>query len=200
MIDIVFPERNEVKFIEIAEKLRIDGLIFVYSRPKDIGELQRTTKIKLYSAVICDANEIKRYKGKILTFVRAPEDQFILRDLIEGEMPDMIFGLELNKRKDFIHHRSSGLNQVLSESLREKGVCVGFNISEIIKLNRIEKSVVLGRFSQNIRLAKKFGFKIILASFAHEPFGLKPQNEILSLLSSLGIHKQEKDMFLGWRH
>ena len=54
--DIAFPKNNEKEFIEIAEKLQIEGICFAYpfTDKKNVGNikqslnsLQQATKIKL---------------------------------------------------------------------------------------------------------------------------------------------------------
>ena len=47
MFDIVFPDKNEKEFIKNAERLGFSGLYFAYTKPTDISQFQKQTKLKL---------------------------------------------------------------------------------------------------------------------------------------------------------
>jgi RNase P/RNase MRP subunit p30 len=187
MIDIVFPQNNEKEFISIAEKLGINNLCFVYEKTADISEFQHQTKIKLSSAVLCKPEEVRKYKGKTLTLVKAPEDQSKLRHIIEKTRPDILFNLEFHKKRDFLHHRASGLNHILADIAKQKNVAIGFNFSVILKAKPHERAIYIGRLMQNIRFARKFKFTTVIASFAEDTWHLRSEHELVSFFMSLGM-------------
>jgi RNase P/RNase MRP subunit p30 len=187
MIDYVFPKGNEKDFIVMAEKLGISSLCFVYDRITDISNFQRVTKIKIVSAVFCEPQDVKKYKGRYLTIVSAPTDQSTLRQIIEKEKPDILLNLESGGRKDFLHHRASGLNHVLAVIAREKDVSVGFSFSSILNANPKERSVIIGRMMQNIMFAHKFKFNVVLASFARDPWHMRSGYDLAAFFTSLGM-------------
>ena len=191
MIDIVFPKDNEKEFITLAEKLNIERLCFAYDRMKDVSEFQAQTKLKLSSAVLCTQENIKKFKGKALTIMRSPEDQTKLRYIIEKLRPNMLFGLEFGAKKDFLHHRASGLNHVLATIAAKKNVAIGFDFSYILKARPWQRSVYLGRMMQNIRFARKFRFKTVIASFAGNPWHMRPEHDLVSFFTTLGMAASE---------
>ncbi|MBD3304222.1 hypothetical protein GF343_03685, partial [Candidatus Woesearchaeota archaeon] len=76
MIDIVFPNKNEKGFIEMAEYLGFSGLVFVYDNQKDIPDFKNLrTKLKLKTALLASQKQVQsaRTKSK-LVFTKAVED------------------------------------------------------------------------------------------------------------------------------
>ncbi|MBW2972347.1 hypothetical protein KY359_04895 [Candidatus Woesearchaeota archaeon] len=187
-MDVVFPKDNEQEFIAIAEKLNIESLCFVYDRPKDIAEFQKHTKIRLSHAILCEPDDVKKYKGKYATIVKAPEDHTKLRHIIEKIRPDILYGLEFHRKKDFIHHRASGLNHVLATLAQQKGVAIAFGFSEIIAAKPQDRARFIGRMMQNIRFARKFKFRTVLASFAADPWHMRGKQELVSFFAGIGMN------------
>ena len=89
---------------------------------------------------------------------------------------DLIYGLELSGRKDFIFHRNSGMNQVLAKIAQVKNITIGFSFSDFMKAKN--KAELLGRMQQNYRLCKKYGVKTLIASFAHKPEELQDKTTL----------------------
>lgn len=199
MIDIVFPRDNEQDFIRIAEALGIDGLCFAYKKPTTIAEFQAKTGVKLSTAVICSPEHVRKFKGKNLTIVKAPEDQTLLRGIIERSRPDILFGLEFSERGDFLHHRASGLNHVLADLARQKKVAIGFGFSGILQAKPRQRAIYMGRMMQNIRFARKFQFRTVMASFADSPWRMRPEHDLKSFLLNLGMTAGEAKASLDWR-
>jgi RNase P/RNase MRP subunit p30 len=198
LIDIVFPRNNENLFIELAEALHLKGLCFAYQKPTDISRFKDKTKIGISSAVLCSPEDVRKYKGKALTLVRAPQDQTKIRNLIESVRPDILFDLEFSRKKDFMHHRASGMNHVLADIARQKKVSIAFNFSGVLDAKPKERAVYIGRTMQNIRFARKFGFMNIIASFADSPWKMRPRNELISFYTALGMTAKEAAYALDW--
>ena len=66
-IDLVFPKKNEEKFISLAEKLNYSCLCFIYNYAPDlinknhlINELQKKTKLKLFVGMQASPANIKK--------------------------------------------------------------------------------------------------------------------------------------------
>ena len=197
MIDVVFPDGNEKSFISLAEKLNLDGLCFVYDKPTDMSGLNSSTNLKLSSAILCNENNVRKFKGKYITILRAPEDQTKLRHIIEQVRPDILFGVEFSRRKDFIHHRASGLNHVMAEIARQKKVSIGFDFSSLMKLNPRDRAVCIGRMAQNIRFARKYEFGIVVVSFANNPWHMRSEQDLASFFKSIGMTAGEVKQSLG---
>jgi len=198
MIDIVFPKDNEKEFIKMAERLGLEGLVFVYPAPKDIASFQKDTKLKISSGILCKPEDVRKYKGKFLTLVEAPEDQEKIRHIIEQVRPDILFNLEFTRRKDFMHHRASGLNHIMAQLAADHDVAIGFNFSALLSCSQRERAVCLGRMSQNIMFAKKFRFRAVVASFAASHWKIRAPNDILSFFVAAGTAADYIKMSLGW--
>ena len=174
-IDIVFPKNNEKKFIELAEKLGWEGLCFVYKETinkKLLEEIITKTKLKIFIAG----------KKGILKIAKSTEkDQRIL----EKSAPDVLYGMEFFAKKDPMHFRSSGLNQVLCKLAKKNKVVIAVPLKPIIDSK--DKTLILGRIIQNITLCKKYKVMHAISSFAEKPYEMKSPNDMISFMVSLGM-------------
>lgn len=197
-IDLVLPKNNEKEFIEIAEKLKIDGLCFVYSfktredflkKNEKIKKLQEKTKPRLFSGLIADSKNISNAKklANLVIYKSTGND----RHAIEKSKANVVFGLETIAARDSMHSRNSGLNQVLCKLANKNNVIIGFSFSGILNTNGIIRSQILGRAMQNIRLCRKYNVKTIVASFAEKPYEMRPYHDLKSVFISLGMHPKE---------
>jgi len=183
MIDFVFPNNNEQEFVNIAERLKLEGLCFIYDKPMSVPVIK--TNLKLSTAVLCTPKNIQKYRGHT-TIMHAGNNP---RVILEQFKPNYIFGLESQSRHDFIHHRASGLNQVLARLAKDNNVTVLFSFSEILKSRPKDRAVLMGRISQNIRFAKKFGFSSRFFSLADNPFHLRSKHMLNSFFACLSSNQ-----------
>jgi len=155
MIDIIYSDAGE-KYPEMALKLGISGLSFTGKHAKIDFPVHRIRIIKSLDARMA-----------------------ILKK------PIAVFGLELSKRPDFIHHRASGLDQVTARMAAEKGVAIGFAFSSL------HSKYAIGRVRQNIKLCRKYKVAMMIASLATHPYEMRAPNDLRSLFMSLGMHPKE---------
>ena len=181
MIDFVFPEGNEQKFIQTAKRLGYSEICFVYSM-KDFKKTQGD--IKIYTA-IAESEKFDKAKQRADFVITKAADN--ARAAVERGKTDFIYGFEEGTKKDFIHYRNSGLNQVLCKLMKEKNVSYFLSITHILHSNDPQ---FLGRAMQNIRLCRKFGVKIQFGSFATDPLEMKGANDVKSLMKVLGLSPQ----------
>jgi ribonuclease P/MRP protein subunit RPP1 len=182
MKDIVFPRNNEKEFIQMATRLGYNKLIFVYD--KDVADI-KSEKIKIEKAVLVKPNKIGKVKGTVIV-----ENSDKLRLTIENKKTDIIFNLE-NQRKDFMHHRNSGLNQVLAKLAYKNKIKIGVSLSNVLKAENMLRSQLLGRIMQNVRICRKYKVDMLLASFAHDPYEMRAPKDIMSLGVCLGMHPSD---------
>jgi len=194
--DIVFPDENEKEFIELAERLSLGGLCLCYPFvPKNnynetvekIRKLQEKTKIKLSFGLLARPNDTMKARNLAdLLLVKAipTADN---RALLDKKEIDCIYELEGSPKNDPMHYRYSGLNQVLCAIAKESEMIVGFSFSMLLNSERLRRSVLMGRFNQNIRLCRKYKVNTAFASFAREPYELRAEHEFLSLARALGM-------------
>ena len=91
----------------------------------------------------------------------------------------MIFGLELVHKKDAMHYRRSGLNQVLCKIAASKSKKIGFDFWSLMEPR------VLGRVKQNIKFCKKYKVDYFLGAFAEKPELMRSFHDLKSFLKTL---------------
>ena len=183
MQDIVFPNNNEEEFIDIGKKLGYTELILVYPLSSDFTIKKRFNRqdINIKIGVICSEKDIQ--KAKKLTdyvFVKSKENN---QHTVEKNNNITLFELENQSKRDFIHHRASGLNQVLCSLIKKNKISVGFSFNSV--LNSRNRSAIIGRIKQNIKLCRKYKLKTIFASFADDPYKLRNHKDIESFFNTI---------------
>jgi len=113
------------------------------------------------------------------------------RLILENKRVDIIVGAEKSKKNDFLHYRNSGLNQVLCKLARKNDIAVAFNFNEVLKLKGAGRSQLIGRMMQNVRMCRKYGVRMIIASFATNKFELKNPSDLMSFGMILGMTPKE---------
>ena len=190
MIDIVFPDRNEKEFIEIAEKLGFKGLIFVYSDSSKCADAQKLgTKLKILTALVADQKKIQqaRQKSKLVFMKSTGDDRFAF----EKSKPDLVFELEEAQKHDYIHQRASGLNHILCDLAKKNNVGIGFSFSSVLNSSGMLRAQIIGRIQQNISLCRKYKNKVVIASFARNPFEMRSPQDLASFFVTIGMHQKE---------
>ncbi len=189
--DIVLPENNEAEFIEVALKLGVRKLCFLYdfdqySEEKTQRKLGATEnkKINIEIGFLINKKNMNRAAkfSRLLVAKSADKDRFF----IESKKIKIIYGFEASGKKDFIHQRASGLNHILCDLARKNNVAIGFSYSSI--LNSKNSPVIMGRMTQNISLCKKYKTNIIFASFSGSPYDLRAHHDAASLFKLLGAN------------
>jgi hypothetical protein len=116
MIDIVFPQKNEKEFIEIAERLGFKALLMVYADKKDFPKI-KSEKLELFFGTL-----LPKKSGFVIAKSTGND-----RDVLEGGKADLIFDLELWAEKDTMHQRVSGLNQIMCKPNKKTIIGLDFN-------------------------------------------------------------------------
>lgn len=169
MIDIVFPKNDEKEFIQIAEKLGYSSIVFAYQGK--IPNLDLKTKVKIYTS-------------RNIRIAKATGDD---RHAIEKKNIDLIYGLEEAQKRDFMHHRASGLNQVLCKITKKRKIIIGFSLSSLLDSRGMLRAQLLGRIMQNIRFCRKYKVATAFCSFAHSPYQMRSANDMVALAESIGM-------------
>jgi len=187
MMDIIFPKNNEKEFIKTALKLGYKNICFLYDYKAKIKKIKEKN-LDIFSGIITGPAEMKKARNADLIVVKSSEKD---RHVFEKAKPDLIFDLELKAKKDFIHHRNSGLNHVLCNLAKKNKILVGFSLSSLLSTKDMLRSQIIGRIKQNIRLCRKYKIKTVLASFATTPYEMRSSHDLISLGISLGMHPKE---------
>ena len=193
--DITIPQNNEAEFAEIASKLGIKKLYFLYESNnfseekinKKLELIKEKFNLNFETGIIVknqDTNKIKT-NSKLIIAKSSDKDRF----LIESKKVKLIYGFEELGRKDYLHQRASGLNHIMCELARKNNVFIGFLYGSL--LNGEEKaSLVLGRMTQNIKLCRKYKVKTIIGSFAENPFDLRAPHDLANLFKMFGMDER----------
>ncbi|MCK5107785.1 MAG: hypothetical protein KAQ83_03585 [Nanoarchaeota archaeon] len=184
-IDIVFPDKNEKKFIERAILLGYDGICFVYpSKNNSSGQENsiNSTELKLFNGLLADKPKNNKNYNLILINSKSPE---IDRTNLEQGKFDIIFNLENNERSDYIHQRNSGLNQVFCKLAKTKQTAIGISFSNLLEQKSLVRAKFLGRIEQNLKLCKKYKVNVVFASFASKPEQMRSPNDFRAFVNCL---------------
>jgi len=96
--------------------------------------------------------KIRENKGKEIIF--SSNNDELNRKILAKEKIAILL-LNLSGRKDRMKQRDSGFNQVLAKLAKKKNISLGINLDEIIDSKSEEKSKILARVRQNIKLCNK---------------------------------------------
>ncbi len=197
-VDIIFPDKNEKRFIEMAEKLGIEGLCFAYNlkNKKDflekkeiISKIKEKTKVNLFTAIISEPKDVRKARQITkLVLCKSPEDN---RHVFEKGKPAVIFELEKTAKKDSMHSRNSGLNHILCDIANKNNILIGFSLSSILDSKEMLRTQIIGRMMQNIRLCRKYNVGSVIASFADDPYKMRTFYDLKSVFTSFGMHPKE---------
>ncbi|NOZ80873.1 MAG: hypothetical protein GXP63_04320 [DPANN group archaeon] len=201
LFDIVVPDGNEEGLIRMAERLGYTGLVFLVAQQKLLGAeqarlalLQEHTSLSLRPGLLLSGREM-RGQRRDLTIVSRPQDP---RLVIEQRGADFLLGVELLERRDRMHHRSSGLNQVLAKLAREKEVGLAFSFNAVLDAPDEVFSLLMGRMRQNIRLASKYGVAVRIGSLASSPLEMRNPLDLRAFYGLLGMTTEMLRAAFDW--
>lgn len=126
--------------------------------------------------------KIKSLSEKIIIF--SSNDDELNRKILEKEKINILL-INLSKRKDRGKQRDSGFNQVFAKLAKKSDIIIGINLDEIINSNPFEKSEILARLRQNIKLCNKNNLKMKFISL--EEKNKRDIYDLKSLGSVLGM-------------
>lgn len=123
--------------------------------------------------MIITENTFEKARKKIRETKETPiifstEDDELNRKVLEKEKIEVLL-INQKDRKDFQKQRNSGLNQVLAKEAKKKGVKIGINLDEILDSQGKEKSEILARIKQNIKLCNKYKVQMKFVSPSKKP-------------------------------
>lgn len=129
---------------------------------------------------------IEKARKEKLPVIFSSEDDELNRKILEKEKID-IFLINLSDKKDRQKQRDSGLNQILAKIAKKQDVTIGINLDELIESSTKEKSQILARIRQNIKLCNKAKLKMKFLSPSQKPENQRNIYDLKSLGLVLGI-------------
>lgn len=206
--EIVIVKENEEEYIKVAKKLGVKDLVMLYEVNKlsDLSiflDYKKPYDINIYLGALIRTNNKKRIRRLA---VELYYNKNLFNDLIvvEASSPDIVryvsdlrfvnivINVEWLAQEDHLHYRKSGLNHIVARRLKENNIALGIPFAKLINTELYLKGKVFGRILQNIqKLYKKYRFKIIIASFAEDPYLMRRPEDLISLGRVLGLNYHE---------
>mgnify|MGYP001610880323 CR=1 FL=1 len=124
---------------------------------------------------------IKTEKKPII--VKAQDSEFNKKILECGNF-NTLTSLESSEKSDSLRQLESGLNHVLAKIAAKNKISIGIDLDEILKLDKKEKAIKLGRIKQNIKICRKAKAKLKILNF-------KDKYNAFYFLLSLGASTQQ---------
>jgi len=135
--------------------------------------------------IICERDfqkarkKIRENPRKVVIF--SSDDDELNKKILEKENIDILL-LNLSSRKDRMKQRDSGFNHVLARLAKKKNISLGINLDEIINSKSKEKSEILARVRQNIKLCNKNKLKMkFISSKKRDRYNLKSLGLLLGM-------------------
>ncbi len=161
-IDVCVPEEEEEKYIELAERLGISALCFLYRKPKQID------------------TGFKTYTGKF----GVSKNGFFVAPKITNSL------LNSRKAQFFVNadnNRYIGLTQTQCKLAAANEKTILFALAPLLSLSRRN----IGIAFKDIKLLRKFKCKIIFCSYATSPLQLRSVYELKAVASCMGFSPEE---------
>ncbi len=117
-------------------------------------------------------------RNKIIVITGGSEK--VNRSAVSTKNVDILLDPHLGQRKDKMHQRDSGLNQVLLKLAKQNNVAIGFSFKNVLNSKNLEKD--LGRIIQNIILCRKYKVKMVIQEFEN-----RNRVDVNSLFKVLGM-------------
>jgi RNase P/RNase MRP subunit p30 len=112
------------------------------------------------------------------------DDDELNRKILEKEQISVLL-ISQRTRKDFQKQRNSGFNQVMAKLAKKKNVTIGIELDEIITSYAKEKSGILARIRQNIKLCGKnklkMNFVCLKKDYERNNYDLKALGTVLGM-------------------
>ena len=177
--DLVFPQGNEQKLVEMALKLGFTRLILCYplsdpglkSRKDEVAKLGIDAVFAVYVDRQDDIPKAQRFTHEIVA--RGAQG------IYDDRRVKYVIGFESSRREDFIHHRNSGLNQVFIQAAIKTGKTILVDVSQLLAG---EQDVVLGRVLQNNMFFRKYKPDVLVVSGAREALDMRAPRDMADLL------------------
>jgi len=148
--------------------------------------------IKGVEIVAKSATELKKktgeYRPKVEVLLVHGGDAGINRAAVE------------NPEVDILAHpvgRGDELNHILAKLAAKNDVAIEFNMDALIHLRGNPRIHVLSGFQHNLKLARKYGAPMILASNAKSCYDLRAPREMIAMASLFGMSEEEAILALS---
>ena len=119
------------------------------------------------------------------------------RKLIENKKIDILLNSEKGFKGDSLHYRNSGLDQIVCKLAAKNKIAIGFSFSEFLSSNN--RSELIGRIRQNVKLCRKYKVKMVVASFAKNKYEMRDAKDLLAFCRFIGMTGKEANDALNFK-
>jgi len=133
---------------------------------------------------------LKQVEKKFLIGVFGRDDAFNRR-VVESLKVDYLVSVERASGKDSLKQRDSGLNHVVARIAKEKGIGIVVDFGEVASLKGKGKALRIGRLIQNVKVCRKVGCCVKVASLGLDKKGVVGEKGRRSFGVSLGMSSGE---------
>lgn len=135
-----------------------------------------------------EIRENRQTKGKKIIFLSNNDE--LNRKVLEKEPIDILL-LNQSQRKDKLKQRDSGFNHVLAKIAKKNNITIGISLDEIINSREKNKSEILSRVEQNIKLCNKNRLKMKFISLnknERDIYDLRALGLVLGMPTGMASH------------
>ena len=115
------------------------------------------------------------------------QDDDAARKASESWTVDLIVNCELNKLRDGMYNKNSGLDHVMCAFMSERDIGYCVNVKNILDTTGMRRAILLGRINQNLMLCKKYKVRIVLSCGAKTPLDARTPQDLMNLGKILGL-------------
>ncbi len=164
-----FVGKKSKKKEELFKKLGFDRVIYV-TEIKGLNFFSNPKKGEACLIVSDNLESLRRLIDKSSNFfnyilVLGTNDE-INREALQHRKVFALVAPEYNRKEDALSQRNSGLNHVLCRIAFNNNKLIVFRYSDLLNKDVKEKSILLGRLSQNLLLCRKYKVNYSLLNFS----------------------------------
>lgn len=180
-------ENTAEEMAAFARKLGINGLGIANYYNGRVEEAPKLEGIDIISCAIIKADNAsdvdtiaRKIRNSAEILMVHGGDYEINRAACESSLIDVLCHPELG-RKD------SGLDHICMRAAADNNVAIEINLREIIESYKRKRVYILSAIKKNVKLAKKYGAKIVTASGAVNKWGLRSGRDLAAFAYILGL-------------
>ncbi len=128
--------------------------------------------------------KVLEIKDQNKTIIFESKDEELIRKVAE-KLPVDILLIDLYGKKDKQKQRDSGINEVIARIIQKNGIKIGINFDEIVESPIKEKTNIIARIKQNVRICNKN--KIEMTFIIQKKENQKNIYDLKSLAITLGM-------------